>query len=56
MTDTPRAVIEAGPEMVEAVMKEFEADNPGLSADAMTSEEFADRMMKKMSDAIESVH
>ena len=34
--------------MTEAVMSEFEADNPGKTFYEMTSTEFADRMMKKI--------
>ena len=35
-------------EDVEAVIKEFEAENPGKSAADMTGKEFADRLMAKM--------
>lgn len=37
-----------GPAMIEQVMKDFEAENPGRKAEEMTSKEFADRMMAKM--------
>lgn len=33
---------------VEAVIREFQTDNPGKAACDMTPEEFADRMMKKV--------
>jgi hypothetical protein len=48
-TDAPTAVeIEVSEAMVEAVLAEYERDNPGQTAQAMTSEEFADRMMAKI--------
>lgn len=38
-----------GPAMIEQIMKDFEAENPGKKAAVdMTSKEFADRMMAKM--------
>ena len=50
MADTkkPEIVIEMGPEDVEAVMREYEAENPGRTAQAMSSDEFANRFMKRM--------
>lgn len=56
MAEKPKAVIEMEPSTVEEVMKEFEADNPGLSSDAMTSKEFADRMWKKLTDGVKPIH
>ena len=35
-------------QMTEAVIAEFEAENPGKSFYEMSSAEFADRMMKKI--------
>lgn len=40
--------LQVGPDMIDQVMKEFEAENPGKKADEMSPSEFADRMMKKM--------
>ena len=40
--------------MTEAVLAEFEADNPGKSFYEMSSAEFADRMMKKIKAGPES--
>lgn len=40
--------LQIGTDMVEQVMKEFEAENPGRKAEDMKPAEFADRMMKKM--------
>jgi hypothetical protein len=45
----PQAVqIELSVEMVQQAMDEFVRDNPGKTVDAMTSKEFADRVMKKV--------
>ena len=41
-------VLEFSAEMVEAVLREYEADNPGRTAGSMTSEEFGRRMMRKI--------
>lgn len=40
--------IQLGPDMIEEVMKDYERENPGKSADGMTPREFTDRMMTKM--------
>jgi hypothetical protein len=41
-------MIDMSPAMVEAVFKEYEADNPGRSAGDMTEKEFGERMMEKI--------
>lgn len=38
----------SSPEIVERIMREWEAEHPGCSAEQMTPEEFADRMMQAM--------
>lgn len=49
MQDKPVLVeLEVREEDIEAVMTEFEADNPGRTARDMTPKEFSDRMMKKI--------
>jgi hypothetical protein len=40
--------LEMREEDVEAVINEFQADNPGKAACDMSNKEFADRMMKKI--------
>lgn len=39
--------LQIGADMLEQVMKEYEAENPGRTAIEMTPKEFADRMMAK---------
>jgi hypothetical protein len=36
------------PKIIERIMREWEAEHPGCSAEQMTSEEFAKRMMQAM--------
>lgn len=41
-------VVEVSVDMIEAVLKEYEAENPGRTLANMTSAEFSARMMKKV--------
>lgn len=43
--------MELTPATIDEVMADFERENPGRIADAMSSKEFADRMMAKLKDS-----
>ena len=40
-------VAEITPAMIEEVARDYEREHPGMNSDAMTSAEFADRLMDK---------
>lgn len=48
MTEKPKIIIEMGPDDVEEIVRQFEAENPGKNARVMTSKEFADRFMDRL--------
>ena len=50
MSDTKPAIlqIQLSAKMIEEAMTDFERENPGMNASAMSPEEMADRVMKKI--------